>query len=415
MTDIKFDEHAHTRIVSYLRDCYTNITDDIDAKKLRNLNCANDALMLYDLSWMVVICQSQYSFMSINWDDKELQRNVYVLHSTFMKWMDDKIHSFTASEDLKSPSDQKMEEICCVVGIRKKEFIHDAANKGILEYWISTSLAVELFIRYQNTFEEPRNKSINNDRLKWGRYEHNKAPEDFCRLTVWYSREATQLILEEAEKGNLSLFAKVIYPDNTETFISLTPPEVTTVRNNSPDKTNIIIQDFFANIFELWVSKNTISERLGLAANIISALNESIISSTEGVKNHHISSSINKKSKSRMRAILEEFAEYLITHAICNTYPRFEELMTISHIHSGVEKMSDECKFNEHPRIKNVYCIKVKPKEGKALKKTKHSVHFSILSESGELIPQESYSLSSFKDIFDTAIKRLRNIATKTA
>ncbi len=119
---IKFDEHSQTRIVSYLHDCYTNITDGIDVKKLRNLNCPNSTLMLYDLSWMVVICQSQYSFISINWDDKELQRNVNVLHSTFIKLVDDRVHNaFKTSHDINLPFDQKMEDIYRMIGIIKKD------------------------------------------------------------------------------------------------------------------------------------------------------------------------------------------------------------------------------------------------------------------------------------------------------
>ena len=41
MTDIKFDDHSRTRIVSYLRDCYTKTTDNINVTKLRNLHCLN--------------------------------------------------------------------------------------------------------------------------------------------------------------------------------------------------------------------------------------------------------------------------------------------------------------------------------------------------------------------------------------
>ena len=261
---ITFDEHSRTRIVSYLHDCYTKITDSIDVKKLRNLNCPNSALMLYDLAWMLGVCQSQYSFISINWGDKELQRNVNVLHSTLMKLINERIqNSLTTFNDISLPLNKKIEEVYLVTGIIKKDFVHDSTNKAIPEYWISTNLAVDLLIQHQNTFEEPRKQISCSERLKWGRWEYNKIPDDYCRLTVHYSKEQAQKILEEAEKANLSVFVKVIYSDNTETFTSLTPTEVTAIRNNHPDETNVIIRDFYTNIFKLWVSKNDICKLPG--------------------------------------------------------------------------------------------------------------------------------------------------------
>jgi hypothetical protein len=51
--------------------------------------------------------------------------------------------------------------------------------------------------------------------------------------------------------------------------VSLTPTEVTAVRNNSPDRTNVIIGFFYCNIFELWVSEIDANELLGLSQSAI--------------------------------------------------------------------------------------------------------------------------------------------------
>ena len=46
--------------------------------------------------------------------------------------------------------------------------------------------------------------------LRWGRWEYNKIPDDFCRLSIHYTMKEAQQILEEAEKANFLVFIKVI-------------------------------------------------------------------------------------------------------------------------------------------------------------------------------------------------------------
>lgn len=96
----------------------------------------------------------------------------------------------------------------------------------------------------------------NNEQYGWCRLECEITDDNICRLTVNYSLEQTQKILEAAEKGQFPfVFGKVHYPNGKDLFVSLTPPEVTAVRNNSPDETNVIIGFFYCNVMELWVRK----------------------------------------------------------------------------------------------------------------------------------------------------------------
>lgn len=111
-----------------------------------------------------------------------------------------------------------------------------------------------------NDYEKIIPLSKNNDKILNGRIEYNKIPNDFCKLTIDFSKEEIQKILEEAEKGNFLVFVKVSQSNNAEIFVSLMPLEVTTIRNNNPSKTNIILgnkKECHTNISELWISKNT--------------------------------------------------------------------------------------------------------------------------------------------------------------
>jgi hypothetical protein len=151
----------------------------------------------------------------------------------------------------------------------KEHFLNlsDEEQKKFIANYFYISRELELSI---NTVKYAAKKEHSNypERLRYARIEFHQAPQDITRLAVKYSLEQTQKILEEAEKANFLVFAKVIHPDNTESFVSLTPTEVTAVRNNSPDRTNVIIGFFYCNIFELWVSAIAADELLGLPQSV---------------------------------------------------------------------------------------------------------------------------------------------------
>jgi hypothetical protein len=111
-----------------------------------------------------------------------------------------------------------------------------------------------------------------------------------------------------------------------------------------------------------------------------------------------------KKTKTQTRLVLEQLAEYLVINGICKTYIEFKRWIILHYIQRNTEKLVDEDKFNDHSIIKNLYCVPATPKENQVLKYKKYIVHYSIENETGTIIPQKSYSLSSFKDIFDTVI-----------
>jgi hypothetical protein len=121
-----------------------------------------------------------------------------------------------------------------------------------------------------------------------------------------------------------------------------------------------------------------------------------------------------KKSKTQTRLVLEQLVEYLIINGICNTYIEFRRWIVLHYMIRHAEKLADEDKFNDHSIVKNLYCIPARPQENKVLKHKKYIVHYSIKNETGTIIPQEAYSLSSFKNIFDAVITLRRINATKS-
>jgi len=114
------------------------------------------------------------------------------------------------------------------------------------------------FAHREELLSDPSSRTLHWCRIEFSLKEYTNAPEDICRLAYTYSKAQTQILLEKAEIALLLFFAKVPLPDNTESFISLTPQEVTNVRNNAGKgyNTRIVMRDFEANIFDLWVRKS---------------------------------------------------------------------------------------------------------------------------------------------------------------
>lgn len=115
-----------------------------------------------------------------------------------------------------------------------------------------------------------------------------------------------------------------------------------------------------------------------------------------------------KKKSPLMRILLEGFVEHLVKKTDYDTYPKFVDLMTVQYLIKEGTQLSNEEKFNECERIKNVYCIRSRKNEAGESKNIKYLIHYSTVNDSGDLVPRKPYSLSSFQKIFDTVRKRLK-------
>lgn len=297
---------------------------------------------------------------------------------------------------------------------------------------------------------DSRLRMLLSERRRYSRCEYNVAPSDITRLSVRYTLEQAQKILEEAEKANFIIFSKVIHLDNTESFVSLTPTEVTAVRNNHPDKTNVIIGFFYCNVNELWVRKDEADKLLQLMEeisgsiatedkNIIeevlikpetqekynkqeaypSLLGEDILQLIKDeIKNEKFVFPSDKKksftrSKPYRRQMLESFVKHLVDSGIYDTFSKFQNAIMSEFLYDSGDSPEDHETYNEHTEVKRVYGVFVSDDKSKSLKKKKYKVHFSFITSSGHLKPWKPLSLCSFKDIFDTVRANLNKERAK--
>lgn len=113
---------------------------------------------------------------------------------------------------------------------------------------------------------------------------------------------------------------------------------------------------------------------------------------------------VTKTSKATplIRAALETWVSHLIEINICTSFAQFKTLMTGTYCKKG--PMDDEEKYDDGPKVKEVYCL---------LKKDgKHTVHFKIENDLGVIGSNSKRALSSFKKIFDLVIDRLNKTVT---
>ncbi len=106
------------------------------------------------------------------------------------------------------------------------------------------------------------------------------------------------------------------------------------------------------------------------------------------------------RRKTIRRRKLEDFVKHLVDNGIYDTFSKFSHAIVNDFL--CIEKeLEDHETYNEHAEIKRVYGV-LQDKREKNSKKRKYKVHFSFITSSGCLRPQQPLSLSSFKDIFDT-------------
>ena len=103
--------------------------------------------------------------------------------------------------------------------------------------------------------------------------------------------------------------------------------------------------------------------------------------------------SLKPKSKEPTRAALEEWIKYLIDREIAPTYAKFEDLMINTYFKKDAKYDCE--KFNEGPKIREVYCLNDKNR--------KPRVYFKIENDLGVPTQLDHRSLSSFKDIYQSA------------